>query len=113
MDRFKFRFWRSDTGNWITSPQSEYTLGELDFEIRPNLIPMQCTGLRDKAGKLIYEGDILQVEIYEGMKLVVVWNETQWEMWSSPTSQNPYGNFCYLKEIIGNIYENPELIKGR
>lgn len=74
-----------------------------------NLILMQFTGLTDKNGKEIYEGDILQFE-FKGKKEISVIKEHNhdgrgycWWM-SLPFGQRPF-------EIIGNIYENPDLLK--
>jgi uncharacterized phage protein (TIGR01671 family) len=55
-------------------------------------ILMQFTGLKDKNGKQIYEGDVLK---YEKYIINVEWNEEA-------------GNDDF--EIIGNVYENPELL---
>lgn len=69
---------------------------------------MQFTGLHDKNGKEIYEGDILGY-----------WGTATWEvMWVDKKSSFRFGNYitnfpmteCVKKEIIGNIYENPELL---
>lgn len=77
-------------------------------ELKERIILMQYTGLKDKNGKEIYEGDIVENEF--GKKLVE-WRD---------------GGFVYLErfmtiflqheevsklEVIGNIYENKELIE--
>jgi len=72
-------------------------------------ILMQYTGLKDKNGKEIYEGDIVK---FSGRgKWIVEWESGEndgysWEGYSTPIKSD-YKTF----EIIGNIYENPELIK--
>ena len=79
-----------------------------------NMEIMQFTGLFDKNGKEIYEGDVVRVQktVYETVYEVV---------YSAPSfylRKNPQDNvdletfstpFSY-EEIIGNIYQNPELI---
>lgn len=81
---------------------------------------MQYTGLKDKNGKEIYEGDVLGYgDTYE-----VVWNETdkfvEGTGWCVKRIElNKYGKHDYshlwsmttLPEVIGNIYENPELLQ--
>lgn len=76
-----------------------------------NYIVMQSTGLRDKNGKEIYEGDILTGGLTIDSKLCcscgcchVVWG---WGI------EQKYENDGKLEddEVIGNIYENPELVK--
>jgi hypothetical protein len=77
---------------------------------------MQFTGLLDKNGKEIYEGDIVQYENQNSMALdtsVVEWVENY------HPKIGDYGISGFLVkclpdqcEIIGNIYENPELIQS-
>ena len=67
---------------------------------------MQFTGLLDKNGKEIYEGDILKYRgklSFNDPPFVVEWqnDDARW------TEFYPSNNF----EVIGNIYENPELLK--
>ena len=74
-------------------------------------ILMQYTGLKDKNGKEIYEGDIVNadddVEIvqYEGYGFLPFINQV-------PCAIDAYSEWEYTTiEIIGNIYENHELLK--
>lgn len=71
---------------------------------------MQCTGIKDKNGKEIYEGDIIEYKtVYEWDKKLIKRAEVVFEngMFS------PTGVIMDLSrsKIIGNIYENPELAK--
>jgi len=72
---------------------------------------MQYTGLKDKNGKEIYEGDTIQAE--GGNPNTVLWWEEK-GLWGVDEKDTYYDYlFEHYKEheIIGNIYENPELIK--
>ncbi|MFU0723088.1 YopX family protein [Streptococcus sp. IMAU11622] len=77
---------------------------------------MQSTGLKDKNGKEIFEGDILD---YKGRKALVRWHGSYAsfiyrfvdELQNRKTEWKPL-YLAYMKcEIIGNIYENPELLE--
>ncbi|MGH1274030.1 YopX family protein [Bacillus cereus] len=75
---------------------------------------MQYTGLKDKNGKEIYEGDILEFSGNVVALGIVKYNE------NFATFQACNGNSGWLFgnesgtniEILGNIYENPELVKN-
>ena len=126
MREIKFRVWDKETKNicevrnidFISEMiqikyQANYGVRELE-----NVILMQFTGLQDKNGVDIYEGDIL---IYQHMfvdkKSVseVIWNE-KYSGFASyvEDDERRYILEKELKnqfEVIGNIYENPELLE--
>lgn len=65
----------------------------------------QFSGLLDKNGKEIYEGDVIEfMRAGKKKRVVVEWDE--YDAGFRYITQNPLDN-----EIIGNIYENPELLK--
>lgn len=74
---------------------------------------MQSTGLKDKNGKEIFEGDILTSQNYP-VKGVVEFR-TDLGLWVHYLKGYNYfeylGNVAGSKEIIGNIYENPDLLE--
>lgn len=76
-------------------------------------ILMQSTGLHDKNGKEIFEGDILASEIYPVNGAVEY--RANLGMWVNCLKEYSYyeylGNVASNREIIGNIYENPELLE--
>lgn len=68
---------------------------------------IQCTGLRDKNGKLIFEEDFVieKLDGFKDCKKVVYW------IGDAMTGFNLNSEGEY--EVIGNIYENPELLEDR
>ena len=81
-----------------------------DFE---DIILMQSTGLVDKNGKEIFEGDILGTK--DGFLNGVVEYRPDLGMWTnSLVRYNNFERLCSIasdRKIIGNIYENPELLE--
>lgn len=136
MREFKFRAWDEDSKRMITheqdfiplkicslgvlrlDPTSEQSRWELFKGSRFKL--MQWTGLKDKNGKEIYEGDIVKYfnEIENGIGYITFTYQLQVK-WISQNTELPtmYSDMVVLcckdeVEIIGNIYENPELMEG-
>jgi hypothetical protein len=77
-----------------------------------SLILQQYTGLKDKNGREIYEGDILAGIMLSG---VVQWNNSlaKYTVQLSPEGWHDLSSLNYMKEVIGNIYDNPELLSGK
>jgi uncharacterized phage protein (TIGR01671 family) len=75
-----------------------------------NLVLQQYTGLKDKNGKEIYEGDILHVT-YHNIKAEVLYDDRfcLFKL-SAANSLSFYVEACAYLEVIGNIFENPELL---
>lgn len=114
-----FRGKRIDNGEWVEGSllydreQNEAFIAE-SFEDRaanirevdPDTVG-ECTGLRDKNGKLIFEGDMLLWDEREyGCKYI---EEVRWDYRLLGFRVIDWGEWC---EIIGNIHDNPELLKG-
>jgi uncharacterized phage protein (TIGR01671 family) len=123
LDRFKFRYFDNTTGfmgevislniedDYLLvrfSYADEYTPDEEVFDFSKRGVLMQCTGLKDKNGKLIYEGDVIKINdyLYE-----VEFRNGAFKVKDGiyPTITQQYG-FKDNAEIIGNIYENKDLI---
>lgn len=98
----KFRVWDSQIKEMLPWEDvlREFELGEL-FEGSGPYSYMQFTGLRDKNGKEIYEGDIVAWG-KDGSKSVVQWDNDE-------CGFRPYVNIT--TEVIGNIHENSNLLK--
>lgn len=88
-----------------------------NFEDVKRLVFMQYTGIKDKNGKEIYEGDIFATD--NNHNFTVIYEDTRFIGVDGDRSGNGYVccvDSCYKNgsssiEVIGNIYENPELLK--
>ncbi|MCX4357479.1 MAG: YopX family protein [Oscillospiraceae bacterium] len=79
----------------------------------------ECTGLHDKNGTLIFEGDIVEINHpYNGMSIhKVVLDDFCWNLEGFYASCFDYPSLAFSEgteymTVIGNIHDNPELLKG-
>ena len=72
---------------------------------------MQYTWLKDKNGKEIYEGDIVFCDAIEEKWVIKWWKYSFRCKTESTRSDDWFMPYEDSMEIIGNIYENPELLK--
>lgn len=127
MREIKFRGRRLDNGEWIVGSYIEaenrdrsiahqivpYKSGEVVREVDPATVG-QYTGLKDKNGEEIYEGDILS----DGRLFHIKW-DSRGASWTGEMNNDPEQqlDLCFLitrkqTRVIGNIHNNPELLKG-
>lgn len=123
MREIKFRAWDKelkmmDYDFYLHSSGKQYQFAERNYdtphiEIEPcDLKVMQYTGLKDKNGREIYEGDIVNhlYHYYAGHGVVSEENEI---IVIEDIAKLPFDGSSVECEIIGNIYENPELLEGK
>lgn len=126
-DRLKFRVWDIEEKTYKRSDYPFFLCDDGDvldthFDIRDNeVIVEQCTGLKDKNGKLIYEGDIV-ITYYKGEPTGQMYIY-HWEapaFYVEPVEKGkPSGRHYYYFavenercEVIGNVHENSDLLKN-
>lgn len=113
---FKFRAWNKErkemlkvTQLWLASPSGimdQY----LNFHEMEDIVLMQYTGFKDFAGNEIYDGDILESIDREDKTVFSIvklkpGGDFSWDLFIDKSLP------CLRTKIIGNIYENPDLIE--
>lgn len=130
MREIKFRAWDKQHKRLVSDVQDTFENAHFaDYLYDDTFELMQYTGLKDKNGVEIYEGDIVQkpADVRIGSEIVahkgehdiaiVEWIEGSFRLNKfGDKSKNYYGVLAYtlnnepsLLKVIGNIYENPEL----
>ena len=133
-DRYLFRAKRIDNAEWVEGYLfriSEHNppfimlndrYGE-SHEVDPSTI-CQCTGLKDKKGKLIWENDIVKFDTYCYEKLTssiisqIKWCNDLCALSLVVNNRGTRGTLGHLLdlnnegEVVGNIFDNPELLGG-
>ncbi len=134
MRKILFRGKRFDNGEWVEGSLFSGDNGECEicfgtprvritYDVDPETVG-QLTGLTDKNGKKIFEGDIVRFEqflyAYIG-RIVFNKNTCGFEIWYA-SEVGGYGaraehhvNLYHVEnvEFIGNIHDNPEMLKGK
>ncbi len=143
MREIKFRIWDKEYeefSNWTNrDPFFDVTSGKIFFwervkredgtyapdvvleEVGDRFILQQFTGLKDRNGKDIYEGDFIQYNqqsSYDGINFETIWSDAAlgWIFKSKSgdclvNEKTPNGYRYEFIEVIGNIFENKELLK--
>lgn len=71
---------------------------------------LQYTGLKDRNKVEIYEGDILDIN---GVRFLVTWSDRGWFPFSDRNDNGEWEWDADMFIVIGNIYENPELMEEK
>jgi hypothetical protein len=117
MREIKFRAWSnheqvmyhsvgftdSDCGRSVRA--EEYMVGGGELVLDPVL--MQFTGMKDAKGKEIYEGDVLRKTGFSPFE--IKWRRDGFDLWQYSHDRLDPAEAGF--EVIGNIYENPELMQ--
>jgi uncharacterized phage protein (TIGR01671 family) len=142
-DRFKFRAWDKDDKVMIDNVQGVYDGGNFDFDVmkgdylswarcfgdilnNDEYIVMQSTGLKDKNGTLIFEGDVIKKDHREQLYVVEFCKKGHFAgaFCLKNTESGKFAGFSQESifmpgdaprnwdKVIGNIHQNPKLIKG-
>jgi uncharacterized phage protein (TIGR01671 family) len=111
MREIKFRAWHKNNNSMCKNVTTDL-LGRNYLEF------MQYTGLKDKSDKEIYEGDIVLGLKYLKAKVVygfcgfeLHWIDGNTDKVRRRKSEEMFHNTSIVFEVIGNIYENPELLE--
>lgn len=111
----KFRTW-DKLGIRFPTTDAWYQIKDGEIELPKDTVLMQYTGMKDKNGKEIYEGDIVKPVLsgMDGEYGEVLWEDVNCAFMIDWNKAKNLGKYDYQLqshiEIIGNIYENSELL---
>lgn len=123
-----FRGKKKNSGEWVygnlfnpdqSDTPTQICMGthivRICYEIDPETVG-EYTGLTDRNGEKIFEGDIIKCKVHEinGYRVrrgVVEYHGVGFIMNLDPNSWYDQKNISFDCEVIGNIYDNPELLK--
>ena len=129
-DRFKFRFWDKKEKEYFTCGDIDHKSGIFKtypyitynwcFEHK-NIVAEQCTGLKDKNGKLIYENDLIKcptgiyrIAVDDFGLWTVIYNNNPFEEvgeWGDVVKEYAFNQNNVEIEVLGNIHENADLLE--
>lgn len=119
MRTIKFRGKRIDNGEWVYGYLADenyindiYSIDLSSIKVDRDTVG-QFTGLFDKNGKEIYEGDILLIGVKEGARIynkVGIKDGCFGYVGENTGELMPFCDYDVTEKIVGNIYDNPELL---
>ena len=96
----------------------KFIIDQTNLDFDKKMVVMQCTGLQDDNRQLVYEGDVVRFHSLAGyVTFEIKFNEEK-AAFGCEDEETDFCEFGQLFDasnfivILGNIYENPELLKG-
>jgi uncharacterized phage protein (TIGR01671 family) len=115
MREIKFNFYNTRTKKYTRWGDANASLPLMAFETHEHIEFLQYTGLKDKKGTEIYEGDIVQYTVSnfdnEGVRKTIKSGRVYYTEDMMLSVDGWILSRVKSREIIGNIYENPDLVK--